>query len=224
MFKRSVARTALGKSLQDALTIFGADAGAQDPHLDRHLDAAVTDFGRVAPLLVSTTLSLVADVANYVAPADAVRFHSTELVADQNELPPWDSSRLQIVPEPFITSIAGARCWQFRPTPTNAMLAKLGSSSYPYTYFARHVLSEVDGATTIILEHQSLLVMRAQVESMREMAIRNAHKPIAVRDGMYSQTKNGTPAALADQFMRMWEQLVRPAADLYGTLRSGGGR
>jgi hypothetical protein len=222
MFKRSDARTALSKSLLDALTVFGADATAQQPHLDRQLDAATADFNRVAPRLVSTTLTLVADTANYAAPADALRWHSTELIDDQAEKVPWDEFRLQTVPTPFLTVVEGTRCWQFRPTPTTFMLDRIGSV-YPYTYVAGHKLSETEAETTLQTEQLPLLILRAQVEALRELAIRNAHKPIAVRDGMHSQTKNGTPAAIAEQFMRLWEQLVRPAADLYGTLRTGGG-
>lgn len=222
-FRGSDTRTLLEASLLDAANLFGADTLARKPALDQHLATALAEFNRVAPRLVSTTLTLVAKLGNYAAPADAIRFHSSEVVDDQNELSPWNEYRIPQVPVPIITHVGGVRAWQFRPTPSEFMIQRIGRE-YPYTYYARHVLDETTAAnTTLTLEQQPLLIMRAQVESLRAIALRNAHKPVAMRDATYSQTKNGTPAALAEQTMRMWEQMVRPSTELYGTLRLAGG-
>lgn len=221
---RESVRTKLAASLLDAVDIFGDDAAAQAPHLDRHIDVAVAEFNRVAPLLIGDQLQLTQDESNYAAPAGAIRFHGSEIVDRQNALPPWDEFRVPEVPTPSIVRVAGVKCWNFRPAPSGYIVARIGVA-YPYTYVSAHVLGadeEAEDDTTIEEAHEPLLIMRAQVESLKDLAIRNAHKPVALRDPTYSQTKNGTPAALADQFFRMWEQQMRPATDLYGTLKTSG--
>lgn len=208
----------------DAASIFGEVSGDIDAAMDRHLDAAVSDFDRVLPRLVSAQIHLVAGTANYAAAADAQRFHSTELVDNQNELDPYDERRVQVVPTPILTTLNGVKAWQFRPAPNAKLLGLLGAC-YPLTYYAAHKLDADQANTTLDVSQIPLLVLRAQVESLRELAIRNAHKPVALRDPQYSTTKNGTPAALADQFMRMWEQQTRPTSEVYGVQRTtGGGR
>jgi hypothetical protein len=224
MFLRSAARTLLESSLLDAASIFG-DAGAgRNAHLDRHLNAAVTDFDRVAPLLEGAQIQLVADAANYAADARAVRFHGSEVLDKQTQLDPWDEYRVPEVPTPSLARISNTKTWVFRPVPTAFILDRIGTI-YPFTYFAAHVLHDTDAAqTTFDARHLPLLVLRAQVEALRDLAVRNAHKPVALRDPNYSQIKNGTPAALAEQFMRLWESQIRPVAEIYGTVPVFGAR
>jgi len=224
MFIRAAARTLLENSLLEAVKIFGDNAAAWNPHLDRHLNAAVADFDRVAPLLEGAQIQLVADAANYAADARAIRFHGSEILDKQQHVDPWDDFRVPEVPVPFLGRISGVKTWVFRPVPTAFILDRIGSI-YPFTYFAAHVLDDAVAAnTTFDARHLPLLVLRAQVESLRDLAVRNAHKPVALRDPNYSQIKNGTPAALAEQFMRLWESQMRPVAEIYGTVPVFGAR
>lgn len=224
MFLRSAARTLLESSLLDAVKIFGDNAAAWNPHLDRHLNAAVTDFDRVAPLLEGAQIQLIADAANYAADARAIRFHGSEILDKQQHVEPWDDFRVPEVPVPALARISNVKSWVFRPVPTKFILDRIGSI-YPFTYFAAHKLDDtLEADTTFDARHLPLLVLRAQVEALRDLAVRNAHKPVALRDPNYSQIRNGTPAALAEQFMRLWESQVRQAAAIYGTVPVGAGR
>lgn len=222
MFTREAARGLLESSLLDAVKIFGDNAAAWNPHLERHLDAAVTDFDRVAPLLEGAQIQLIADAANYAADARAIRFHGSEILDKQQHIDPWDDFRVPEVPVPSLARISNVKTWVFRPVPTAFILNRIGSI-YPFTYFAAHKLDATDN-TTFDARHLPLLVLRAQVEALRELAVRNAHKPVALRDPNYSQIRNGTPAALAEQFMRLWEVQVRQAAEIYGTVPTFGAR
>ena len=221
--KLSTARADLQRSLLDARSVFG-ESTEQQQQFDQHLLAAVADFNRVAPLILTDKLTLQESVAIYPAPANAIRFHRTALTQDQNQIDPWDPRRLAVVPTPTITMQNGVRVWELSPTPTQKMLLQLETVDYPYSYFSGHVLDEDPAKTTILDAHLPQLVLRAQVEALRAIAVRNSFKPVAIRDASLSQTRNGTPAALAEQFMRMWEQQMRDAPDIYGTLRLNGGR
>lgn len=223
--QRQAARSALRSALLEAAEIFGCDQSTEQTNaLNRHLDAAVQDYDRVLPCVATAELTWTAGTADYAAPADALGYHTAELVDEQGALDPYDAMRVEQVPTPMLVRKAGVKTWRFRPAPTAGLLARLGCA-FRYTYTAAHQLGD-DGAVPGTLEQALLpqVVTRALVVSLLELAIRNSHKPVALRDPTYSQTRNGTPAALADQLMRVWETQVRPTSDPYGLLPVAGGR
>lgn len=210
---RADMQSALEASLLDAVNIFGASgSGTRTDAMNRALDAAVRDFNRLLPRIVQDTLTLVQDQRDYPADPQATAFHTTPLVEDNIARSIDSPQRARVVPMPLLTrGSANAKTWTFRPTPDALTLAQIGTS-YPFSYFAAHVLANADADTTLEDEDAPLLLLRAQAECMKEMAIRNIGKPVQLRDGQYSQTRNGTPAALYDLLMQMFEQQTRSDA------------
>ncbi|UUZ68084.1 hypothetical protein LP416_27855 [Polaromonas sp. P2-4] len=100
---------------------------------------------------------------------------------------------------------AGRWSLMFDPAPTAAMLAVLGSA-FKFWFFAQHAIDATASLTTISQQDRGLLILRAQVEAMRELSIRNAGKPVQMRDGFSGQPRNSTPAALADMLMRTFAE------------------
>lgn len=206
----------LADSLLDAKTIFGADATAQNVAFGRHVDTAVADMNRVLPRVLRGQLTLQAGTTDYDAPADALRVHEVEAVALANCIDPWDLVQPLQIPIPKLYREDSTPKWVFWPAPSAGYIGLIGST-YRYSYIARHVLPDT-GTSSIFDELVPLVVVRAQVEALRELAIRNAHKPMQTRDGLYNQTRNGTPAALADLCMKMFETQARVTAETYKAL------
>ena len=64
-------------------------------------------------------------------------------------------------------------------------------------------------AQTTVPEHsRSLLLLRAQAEACRELALRNVSKPVTMRDAVGSQPRNGTPSALYQMLLAEFETRV----------------
>ena len=208
-FSLDTARTALTTTLLDARLIFGEDgSGEQRDALNAHLQAAAADFNRVRPRIEAFELTLIAEQADYPAPAGALRFHLADMVEANAAFEPYDARRQAQVPLPVLIRSSSGRCWRFRPVPTQRLIHALGCR-YRYTAIVAHVLADDAGDTSFADADLPLLVMRAQVESLRALAIRNAHKPFTTRDPSYGQTRNSTPAALAQMTLDAWEVQVR---------------
>lgn len=214
----SQVRTKFAASLLDAVKLFGETAEQQAPILDAQLQTACRSLSRVLPRVVEASLALEAGQAGYTAPADAIDFVSSRAVDRNAEREPFDPLWMAQIPVPTLSLAGSTRRWLFRPVPCSRFLGIFGSA-YAYEYAASHLLSDTPAETTLPDEFEPLLILRAQVEAMRALAIRNAHKPVAMRDAVYSQTKNGTPAALADLFMKLFEQETRHTAETWKTFQ-----
>lgn len=196
----------LKASLMDSANVFTA---ASDGDFKRHLDLAALDFGRFRPRTMKATLTLVADQAEYDAPADFKLYKSslwgmTPIKAPQ----PWEKGYPGKLPYCEALEIGGVRKLFLYPTPTAAQIAVLGSV-YIYFYYAKHVIDAAAAAsTTIQLADRGLLLLRAQAEAMKEMTVRNSGKPVAMRDGLSGMSRNSTPAALYEMLMRDFERMA----------------
>lgn len=183
-------RTDLKDSLHDA-----ASALSDPADFDRCLAAAVDDLGLMMPQTLASTLTLVADQAEYVAPADFLRFKMA-LWGVSTPVKPWDKNHPGKLPsvnhaEGLLVMVPAPSAWQ---------IALLGSN-YRFFYFAGYVLDDVAANTTVPAHSRSLLLLRAQAEACRELALRNVTKPVSMRDGISNQPRNGTPAALHAMLM-----------------------
>jgi hypothetical protein len=68
------------------------------------------------------------------------------------------------------------------------------------------VLGDNAADTTVTAADRGLLLLRAQVEAMRELSVRAAAKPVQLRDGLSGVARNSTPAALHEVLLRVfWE-------------------
>jgi len=191
----------LKSSLNDAAAVFTSPI---DADFIRHLDHAALDFGRVRPRVRSGSVTLVADQDSYAAPADAIDEHSLQWGRNKKrDLKPWDNNFPGALPRLDIIGDPGARELLFNPAPSLHQINILGSTC-PFRYFAAHKI-DANGNTTIQPEDRALLLLRAQAEAAKEMATRNMHKPVSMRDGISGGRMTGTPNALFKQLMDMFE-------------------
>ena len=187
---------ALRESLMDAASSFADN----DADFERHIDVAAADMHRVKPRTLIGTLSLVADQGEYAAPVDMARFKSALWgVQGAAKAMPWDKNWPGELPR--------ARCVEGQisllPAPSARQIALLGST-YRFYYIARDRIG-VDAADTTIAEvDRHLLLLRAQAEAMLALALRNAGKPVQLRDGLSGTPRNSTPAALHQVLLQLF--------------------
>lgn len=184
-------------SLHDAAGVFAA---TDDAELSRLLDVAALDFGNIRSLLQSGSLTLSADVASYSAPAGLVAYGWETWSA--GKLPqPWEATYPGALPRVTLIGTPAARALLFTPAPTAMHLAVLGSA-FTFMYFAVHSINASAASTTVAAADRGLLILRAQAEAMREMAMRNVGKPInRVDSGLSGTPRNGTPSHLFTMLM-----------------------
>lgn len=183
------------------------DAGAtfSQPDLDRHLTVAAHELGRKRRRTLSATLQLVAGQSEYAAPADLVMpTMSSWGVSERAASRPWRNTWPGRLPRLTALGDPGAMKLLLTPAPTAQQIQLLGAS-YPFYYLAAHHLDADATKTTVREVDRGLLLLRAQAEAMKELAMRNLKKPVSMREGLNASPRNGTPAALYDQLLRAWE-------------------
>ena len=187
---RADLRADLKASLHDASAML-ADPG----DYDRCLEVAVEDLGRWLPRTLVSTLTLIADESEYATPADFQRFKMA-LWGKSSTVQPWDKNYPGKLPrvhhaEDLLVMV---------PAPTAQQIAILGAN-YRYYYFAGYSIDDSAALTTVPVSLRDLLILRAQAECCKELAMRNVGKPVQMRDGMNTVTRNGTPSHLYNQLM-----------------------
>ena len=195
----------LAASLGDAAPFF--TDGDRD-ELPRVLEAAAGALAERRPRRGAATLTLVADQSDYAAPADLLRLlgHSwgaAELAATS----PWEANWPGRLPTAWTTEGASGRVVRLTPAPTASQLTQLGTS-WPYIYAARHALSNTDGETSVPEAERELLLLRAQAEAVREMALAGTRKPVQLHKGIGSQAAATTAAELWPRLLEEWDARV----------------
>lgn len=187
-------------SLNDAANVFTA---ASDADFKRHLAAAALAFCSKRPRTLVGTLTLIAEQAQYDAPAGlhAPKSHLWG-IAPRMKAQPWEKTWTGRLPDLRVVEGAtpAARKLQLDPPPTAHQIAVLGAE-FRFYYFATHTIAADAANTSIAAGDRGLLILRAQAEAMRELAQRNVQRPVVVRDGFGSQTRNGTPGHLYEKFL-----------------------
>jgi hypothetical protein len=189
----------LRDSLQDAAKVFVA---ANDADFKRHLDAAALEMVCKRPRTMLGTLTLVAEQFNYAAPADFLSYKAA--LWGIGRVQPWDKSYTGKLPDVRCALNGAVRELHFLPPPTATQITVLGAS-FKFYYFAAHTIDATAANTTILPGDRGLLLLRAQAEAMKEMAMRNIGKPVQMRDGMSNGPRNGTPSFLFDVLMKQFE-------------------
>lgn len=199
--------TDLKASLHDSAAVFKA---ADDADFKRFLDASLPDMQFKRPLTRRAELALVPGVDRYAVPVDDFASFKTHSWGDAGAqglrtLMAWEPGYPGAVPR-VSEQWDGAAWWlALTPYPSAVQISAWGPV-LPFWYFARHELGTLAADTTVNALDRGLLLLRAQVEAMRELAIRNAGKPVQLRDGMSGTPRNSTPAALAEQLLTMFQE------------------
>lgn len=196
----------LKASLQSAADKFTAPDGAD---FKRFLGHAAADFNRAQRRVLEGSLTLVADQAGYPAPADYVCIHLPQWgKAERQRYKPWDPLYPVRLPQPHtVEGLSGLEI-HLSPAPTAAQINQLGAT-WPFLYVARHKVDANAANTTIAPNNRGVLLLRAQAEAMKELAIAGVVQPIQFHKGMGSAPTQGTPSAL---HKRLMEEFVRAAA------------
>lgn len=189
-------------SLHDAAKIFSDDS----KDLRRHLALAAREVARhKRPRTLTATVTLVADQAEYEGVPEDLLLPKISQWGHVN-VKPWLVPR---EPLPVIRVLDGTtRKLVLAPPPSSAQIAAFGAT-FTYYYLAAHTLDESANTTTIAAEDRDLVILRAQAEAMRELALRDAAKPVTLRGGNASggAPKVGTPAALYQSLLAEFREL-----------------
>lgn len=186
-------------SLNDAATTFrGIDADAE-ADFKRHLRTALVAVSREKRQRTCLgEFTVTAEVADYPAP-DAVLMPKLQAWSTRY-VPAWDAPN-EPLPTIRLVEVADARTLVLSPAPSARQIACYGST-FRYYYLALHQLTDDAGTSTLQSSDLPLLILRAQVEAMRELAFRGYGKPVTLRAGSGAagsmMTRNQTPAALYD--------------------------
>jgi hypothetical protein len=189
----------LKSSLQDVADVFTA---SNDADFVRHIERAAHDLIRVHPHVLAGTLTLTADLGTYPAPPDLVRVHRTRW-ADSYRGQQWDRDWPGPFPRVSVVRNGANKLLFLTPAPNARQIAVLGQT-FPYDYCAHHLIGENAVDTTVDTADRSLLLLRAQAEAMKELALRNLAKPVSLGPpgaSVGSMPKNGSPAGLYELLM-----------------------
>lgn len=194
----------LKASLHDAAEVF---TGASNSDFSRLLDVAALDFSRVRPRTLIGDITLQSGVPVYALPSDFY-LYKADLWADPSRMgQPWEKGYPGRLPSVRVAEVGSVRSLVLTPAPTAVQIARPGSA-FSFYYLARHVIDDAAVNTSIDAGDRGLLLLRAQVEAMRELAMRNVGKPVALRDGLNSTPRNGTPSALCVLLMDEFERVA----------------
>lgn len=190
----------LKRSLHDAAGVLDA---AADADFVRLLGLAATAMQDKRPRTLLGSVSLLAgQIAYPIASPDFARYKTYTWGAPQ--LAPWEPCYPGALPRVSAVQQGSGWALAFDPAPSAAHIAAYGAT-FSFWYFATHRIGVAAGDTTLQPADRPLLLLRAQAEAMREMSMRNIHKPVQVRDGLTGTPRNSTPAALYQALLDEWK-------------------
>jgi hypothetical protein len=185
----------LKRSLHDAAGVFNA---AGDTDFRRFLAIALVAMQTKRPRTLLGSVWLTAGEARYpLTLLPDFCGYKTHVWASR-PLNPWDPSYPGGTPRVRAVNEGGSpSSWAlaFDPPPSPEHVAAYGRE-FKFWYFAAHRLALQDAGSTIAPADRPLLLLRAQAEAMRELAMRNSNKPVQVRDGLTGAPRNSTPTAI----------------------------
>ncbi|WP_114153002.1 hypothetical protein [Chromobacterium haemolyticum] len=200
MITRPRLEAALKASMLDSANVF-----KPEDYL-RHIDTALEDYSRRKPLQCLGELALSVGRTVYDCPAALLTLQGLDWGRDAKAgLNPWDDRWPGRLPELRLLDGEDGRKLYLSPAPNARQLALLGGQAV-YRYGTAHQLS--DSASTVPPVDAALLLVRAQAEAMRELAMRNSSRPLQMQDGLTSTPKNGTPSYLYTVLIEEFERRV----------------
>lgn len=185
-------------SLSDSAPLFTSpDSG----DLKRHLWRAAQALAGKRHNLAHGSIALVVGISYYPVPPDLVSVAGIEWPSAE-QFAPWRGPDHAFGPPPRLSlaRLGNVRQLHLRPWPTHAMVAAV-NGTLTYSYVQAYTLG-TEEQTTVPEADRWLLILRAQVEAMRELAMRSWMKPVQLR-GM--QSSNMQPSALYELLLKEFE-------------------
>lgn len=195
-------------SLHDTAKVFledNADETVRDASFVRFLVQALPDMQLKRPLTRLGGVELVANLPRY----NLVNFPG--FAAYKTHLwggcmpKPWEPGYPGALPRVEAVRDGGEWWLVFDPAPTWKHIGSFGAT-FRFWYFGQHTLGALTADTSISEDDRGLLMLRAQVEAMRELAMRNASKVVSMRDGISGTPRNSTPAAMHEMLLRLFRE------------------
>lgn len=197
-------RETLVAELRGAL---GAAADRFEPEDSRrHLDQAANALSAARPHRAIGTLYVIAGEAVYPAPADLSLVLYTDWGApERHRVKPWDPRHPGPAPRLKNGMQDGARVIVFEPPPSALDIERMGAS-VRYWYQVRQRVAEDAADTTVPESALGLLILRAMVSAMHELAAAGVTAPVQLRRQIQSVPSNSTPSAVAEALLRVYER------------------
>lgn len=191
-------------SLNDAAAVFGSGSTTPtlDANLTRHLNVAaraVSADGK-RPLLKLASIAVSADVSSYgPVPDDFIVSRATQWPAP-GALRAWQQPP-GVIPRVFAAMTDAGQTLMLTPPPSQDQINVYGVT-LQYIYLAAHAITDDETTSTLTDVDRNLVILRAQVEAMREMTFRNIHKPVSMRAASAgASTSNMQPSALYERLL-----------------------
>lgn len=190
----------LKASLNDSVSAFKA---ADDGDFKRLLTLALPDMQVKRPITRLDFVPLVYGVDRYALDIADFAALKTPIWGDASRTPkPWEPTYPGRVPQATATW-DGTAWWLVFDQPLTYLHMNAWGARFDFWYFAKHLVTV--GGSTLNEADRGLLLLRAQVEAMRELMLRNMTKVVQMRDGLSGTPRNSTPAAMYEllhkQFM-----------------------
>jgi len=150
-------------------------------------------------------LTLQSGVDSYDAPADLIDVKFSQWAGSLSSAPkPWEFKPGKL-PRPSLYEEGGVNKILLNPAPTAYQIANLGAE-YPLFYYSAYSIGATEAETNIPAKYRDLLLIRATVQALMELANMGVAKPVALGNGgVGSMPKNGMPAALATSWLSIFE-------------------
>lgn len=189
-------------SLHDSASVFRASLNAD---FKRFITQALPDMQFKRPITRLGSVQVEESTARYAMPVSDFAALKTPLWGATTRQRPWEPGYPGAVPR-LQANWDGAAWWLELETPPTACQVAAWGRDLSFWYFARHVVSNTEGATTVNALDRGLLLLRAQAEAMRELTLRNVAKPVQLRDGLSGTPRNSTPAALYQALLQEFHE------------------
>jgi len=196
----------------DLRGMLGKSAGSFDiegrSDLDRLLNTAALALSRDKPQNLSDSLSLVAGQSDYDAPALIIKaVYSDWGKTALKERMPWEKGFPKTFPTLNTIKTATGKKIRLTPAPTAAQVVDFGSD-YAYYYTASYKIGSKAIDTTVDESDRDLLLLRAVIAAMQDLAASHASVPVSLGKGVVSMAKTGTPAVLAASLLAQYEAML----------------
>lgn len=196
---RPSALVALKEALQAAACKF------DDPALERCLDTAFAALNRDWPRWRLHEFDVALGEVRYPAPAGALRA-SVLFWGTDERIPAWSPEYAGPKPTVRLVDSEAGKQIEISAAPTGRQLMRWGSRATVRLAWAHELTAE---ATTLEGLQPHALLLRAQAEAMRALANAGVVQPIQRHQGMGASLPSGsTPAALAQEYLREYRELV----------------